>query len=269
MPRLVPELDVRDLNASLAFYCELLGFTLVFTRSAERFAFLDREGVSVMLEEAAGPGRRFRTAPLERPYGRGINFQAAATDVDELFARVRTSGAAVLVTLEERWYDVDVVAPSGRFTRRGPMAAGNRQFVVADPDGYLWRFFSDLGLRARGGDTAATDYYGAEPRGSCSCWIDPSPKTSPAKSRATVAPLGFRNVNSVNSGVLKLPLDLRKCRERATRIELAFSAWEIDRSILWRTRRNCFGWSEGVYELCRTPPDGGECGINVGSNPAP
>ena len=29
----------------------------------------------------------------------------------------------------------------------GPTEAGNRQFVVADPDGYLWRPFRDLGVR--------------------------------------------------------------------------------------------------------------------------
>jgi hypothetical protein len=49
--------------------------------------------------------------------------------------------------MEERWYDVDVLAPSGRWDSPGPTAAGNRQFVIADPDGYLWRFFSSLGTR--------------------------------------------------------------------------------------------------------------------------
>jgi hypothetical protein len=49
--------------------------------------------------------------------------------------------------MEERWYDVDVLAPSGRWDSTGPIAAGNRQFVIADPDGYLWRFFSSLGTR--------------------------------------------------------------------------------------------------------------------------
>jgi len=55
VPRLVPELDVSDLDASLAFYRELLGFTLVFSRAAERFAYLDREGVNVMPSDSRGP----------------------------------------------------------------------------------------------------------------------------------------------------------------------------------------------------------------------
>lgn len=37
--------------------------------------------------------------------------------------------------MEERWYRVN------------EQETGNRQFVVADPDGYLLRFFEDLGLR--------------------------------------------------------------------------------------------------------------------------
>jgi uncharacterized glyoxalase superfamily protein PhnB len=102
-----------------------------------------------MLQEAAGPGRRFRTAPLEQPYGRGINFQAAADDVAELYERVTSAGVEPLIALEQRWYDVDVEVPCGRWTVSGPAQAGNEQFVVTDPDGYLWRFFRDLGIRSR------------------------------------------------------------------------------------------------------------------------
>lgn len=68
---LVPELDVSDLDASLAFYRDVLGFDVLYQRSEARFAYLQRDGAELMLEEAAGPGRRFRTAPLEPPFGRG------------------------------------------------------------------------------------------------------------------------------------------------------------------------------------------------------
>ena len=46
---------------------------LIGLKSGSRF--IDLAGIHLMLEEAAGPGRRFRTAPLEYPYGRGANFQ--------------------------------------------------------------------------------------------------------------------------------------------------------------------------------------------------
>lgn len=145
---LVPELDVADLSVSLGFYTGLLGFTVAFERRAERFAYLTLDGSELMLQEAAGPGRRFRTAPLERPFGRGASFQLAVADVDAVYGRVMASGYVPVVAMEERWYQVDVVHPGGRWTSVGPAEAGNRQFVVADPDGYLWRPFTDLGTRS-------------------------------------------------------------------------------------------------------------------------
>ena len=135
MSRLIPELDVSDLDRSLAFYVDVIGFKVLYARPEERFAFLDLAGALLMLEEAAGPGRRFRTAALERPYGRGVNFQIETANVDALHERVRKAGIEIAIAIEELWY------------RRDEVELGNRQFVVADPDGYLLRFFSDLGQR--------------------------------------------------------------------------------------------------------------------------
>jgi catechol 2,3-dioxygenase-like lactoylglutathione lyase family enzyme len=135
VPRLVPELDVASLQRSLAFYVDVLGFTLVFQRPEEKFARLAREGAELMLEEAAGPGRRFRIASLEYPFGRGINLQIEVDDVEVLHARVAAAGTTFAVALEDRWY------------RRDAKEYGKRQFVIADPDGYLLCFFSSLGTR--------------------------------------------------------------------------------------------------------------------------
>lgn len=145
---LVPELDVVDLPSAMEFYVELLGFRVLFEREAERFAYLALGAAELMLQEAAGPGRRFRTASLERPFGRGANYQLAVADVDVVYERVLGAGYEPLIAIEERWYRVDVVAAGGRWTATGPTEAGNRQFVVADPDGYLWRPFTDLGVRS-------------------------------------------------------------------------------------------------------------------------
>jgi hypothetical protein len=41
----------------------------------------------------------------------------------------------VFMEIEEAWY------------RRKDVEVGNRQFLVQDPDGYLLRFFQDLGTR--------------------------------------------------------------------------------------------------------------------------
>ena len=144
---LVPELDVTALATSLRFYAEVLEFRILFERSAERFAYLERNGVELMIQEAAGPGRRFRTAPLELPCGRGVNFQLRVEDVDAVHARAVEAGIDIVVPMEERWYRVDVAEVGGRWQMRGLTEVSNRQFVVANPDGYLWRPFRDLGVR--------------------------------------------------------------------------------------------------------------------------
>jgi uncharacterized glyoxalase superfamily protein PhnB len=144
---LVPELDVTAVAISLPFYTEVLEFRMLFERSAERFAYLERDGVELMIQEAAGSGRRFRTAPLELPYGCGVNFQLQVEDVDAVHARAVQADVNIVVPIEERWYRVDVAEISGRWQVKGPSEAGSRQFVLADPDGYLWRPFRVLGMR--------------------------------------------------------------------------------------------------------------------------
>jgi len=137
-PPVVPELDVADLAGSVSFYNykDALGFSVRFERPEERFAYLTRGPVHLMLEQADGPGRRYRIAPLEYPFGRGMNLQIQVPDVDHLHAQALSAGATICIPLEERWY------------RQGHEEAGNRQFVVIDPDGYLLRFFSSLGRRS-------------------------------------------------------------------------------------------------------------------------
>jgi len=63
---LVPEFDVRDLDTSLRFYVGVIGFAVIVERASERFAYLGVDGAELMLQDASGRGRRFRTAPLPR-----------------------------------------------------------------------------------------------------------------------------------------------------------------------------------------------------------
>jgi catechol 2,3-dioxygenase-like lactoylglutathione lyase family enzyme len=142
VPPIVPELDVADLSRSVSFYVDVLGFRVRIERPEERFAYLTRGPVHLMLEQADGPGRRFRTAPLEYPFGRGMNLQIEVPDVDQLHTRAVRAGAAIHIPLEKRWY------------RRGGEETGLRQFVVVDPDGYLLRFFTSLGRRLSAQGTA-------------------------------------------------------------------------------------------------------------------
>lgn len=97
-------------------------------RPEEAFAYLTLGDAHLMLQQADGPGRRFRTAPLEQPFGRGINLQILVADIEALWASVRNTDLDIVIPLEDRRYrqnddDIDVA-----------------QFVVADRDGYLLRF---------------------------------------------------------------------------------------------------------------------------------
>jgi catechol 2,3-dioxygenase-like lactoylglutathione lyase family enzyme len=136
--RLVPELYCSDFGRSLRFYVDVAGFEVCYQRVEDRFAFLERDGAQLMIEQATDSARTWLAAPLQHPFGRGINLQIAVDDVDVLHAACVAAGARVLVPMEEKWY------------RRDDELLGNRQFVVLDPDGYLLRFFRDLGRRPAG-----------------------------------------------------------------------------------------------------------------------
>ena len=51
---------------------------VAYERPEDGFLYLDHTGRQIMLEQIM-PGRRWVTAPLERPFGRGINFQIRST----------------------------------------------------------------------------------------------------------------------------------------------------------------------------------------------
>ena len=133
LAKLVPELHCSDIEASLRFYTQVLGFSILFSRPEERFAYLEREDAQVMIEQPVD--RTFVAGELERPYGRGMSLQIEVSQVAELYAAVQLAGAPIQLSIEEKWY------------RANERLLGNRQFVVMDPDGYLLRFFEDLGER--------------------------------------------------------------------------------------------------------------------------
>lgn len=134
---LVPELTVSDYAASVAFYRDLLGFSVRYERPEEGFGFLELGAAQVMLDQA-DKGRTFAVdgAVLDKPFGRGVNFQIEVEAVSPMLARLAEADVALYLPLEDKWYRAD------------DMERGNRQFAVADPDGYLLRFFEDLGHRS-------------------------------------------------------------------------------------------------------------------------
>lgn len=79
---MTPELMCSNIKTSLNFYVDVLGFTIQYQREEEGFAMLERQGSRLMLDEIIpGSKRSWISAPLEKPFGRGINFQIDTTDV--------------------------------------------------------------------------------------------------------------------------------------------------------------------------------------------
>ncbi len=137
---LTPELCCSNLKSSLSFYIETLGFKIQYERPEEGFAMIERQGSRIMLDEIvdtsnATSKRTWISAPMEPPFGRGINLEIRTKNVDELYDRCNLLGANIFLPIEDKWYRV------------GNMEMGNRQFIVLDPDGYMLRFAQNLGKR--------------------------------------------------------------------------------------------------------------------------
>jgi hypothetical protein len=130
--KLIPELSVSDLMLSLKFYLNL-GFKVEYERKENKFALLSLEGSQIMIQEINGI---WETGKLERPFGRGINFQIKVADTTSLLKSLKENSIELFQEIKENWY------------RQGDLLLGNREFLVQDPDGYLLRFIKDLGSKS-------------------------------------------------------------------------------------------------------------------------
>lgn len=134
--KLVPELLVEDYQASKAFYRDIFGFSLRFERPEDRFGYFDLEGAQLMLLQA--PGAAVCGLHRRGPNGKGIHFQVELQSIAGLLARLRAAAIDLSTAVSESWYRVDGIEH------------GQREFFVADPDGYLFRFYQYLGERPSG-----------------------------------------------------------------------------------------------------------------------
>eukprot|EP00752_Nemacystus_decipiens_P017166 g15380.t1 len=102
--RLVPELWCSDFPASLAFYTERLEFEIAQRRGDDPHAYLDFRGAQIMLAHwtIEGDFEPWYPEPLERPFGRGINFQFMIDDVQGLRDRIVGRGVAPFRDLPSR-----------------------------------------------------------------------------------------------------------------------------------------------------------------------
>ena len=129
--KLIPEMTVSNLEASLEFY-KTAGFKIEYERPENKFVFISIGEIQFMLQEDSGSSK-WDLAPLYYPYGNGINFQLEVDNVDKIYNDLKENGYKIAFEMEENWY------------RQDDKLLGNKEFLVQDPDGYLLRFSEDLG----------------------------------------------------------------------------------------------------------------------------
>jgi catechol 2,3-dioxygenase-like lactoylglutathione lyase family enzyme len=128
-PALVPELLITELGATLDFWVTLCGFTVLYGRPKEGFAYVALGTAHVMLEQI-GVGRNWIPDVLEKPLGRGVNFEITVPSIAPLVERLASAGWPLFMAPERKTYHT------------GDGAVTVSQFLVQDPDGYLLRFSS-------------------------------------------------------------------------------------------------------------------------------
>lgn len=140
---LVPELFVADLQTSLDFWCGLLGFSVAYDRPEIGFSYLQLGRSQIMLAQIDESDTSWHTGKLERPLGRGVNFQIEVDSLEPAVGRLIAAGWPLFQAVEEKWYEA------------GDLERGQRQFLVQDPDGYLVRLIEQIGLRSTSIDRSA------------------------------------------------------------------------------------------------------------------
>ncbi len=112
-----PNLVVRDLDKSLAFYRDVLGFALKTTvpdAAPYVFAWLERGGVTVFLND-------LKTVEHDNPAaakpGASVTLFITVEGIDELFETVKGQAPVVMQPVDQFY--------------------GMREFAVTDPDGIV------------------------------------------------------------------------------------------------------------------------------------
>ena len=129
--KIIPELSVTNLEKSIEFY-KTAGFKIEYERPENKFVFLSLGEIQFMLQEITDSDK-WDVAPLKYPFGNGINFQLEVNNLNEIYNNFKNNIYKITFDIEENWY------------RQGNKLLGNKEFLIQDPDGYLLRFFEDLG----------------------------------------------------------------------------------------------------------------------------
>ncbi len=117
-----PNLIVRDITKSTAFYRDVLGFSIKTTVPDQApfvFVWLERDGVPVFLNTVEAAAEDYPDAGTRQPGGTAALF-FTVSEVDSLHGQVAPH-ATVVLPLKTQFY-------------------GMREFAVLDPDGHILTF---------------------------------------------------------------------------------------------------------------------------------
>jgi lactoylglutathione lyase len=119
LKKLTPNLIVSNVEQSLAFYCDVLGFTRTATvpeQSPYVFAAVQSGAVEVFLN-ALGPAVEEYPALANKPLGGTLTLYIEVSGVAQLYDALKTK-VKIQMPLEKKWYGVT-------------------EFAFEDPDGYV------------------------------------------------------------------------------------------------------------------------------------
>ena len=130
---LVPELVVANYERSRAFYVDAFGFSVRFERPENKFGYFDLGAAQIMLLQD-------RNRPIDQmhragPKGKGLHFQVEVPSISGILERLNKACVPLASEVVESWY------------RQDALLHGQKEFFVADPDGYLYRFCEYIGER--------------------------------------------------------------------------------------------------------------------------
>jgi hypothetical protein len=136
---MVTELHVTELGASLAFWRDIIGFEIAFSRQEEKFVYLEHpQGQQMMLCQRHG---RFETGSMQYPLGQGAMFQIYFEDIGPILIKLAARNWPLYLGPREIW------------RRTGDRESGQQEVFVQDPDGYLLMLAHSIGERSLADDS--------------------------------------------------------------------------------------------------------------------
>lgn len=118
---ITPNLIVKDMEKSLHFYRDVLGFAVSQTvpdKAPFVFAWMKRDDANLFLNQQMPP-QPGQTDPMAgRPVGGTLSMYMVLEGIDDLLKIVEQAGVKPAIALHKEFY-------------------GMKEFAVLDPDGYL------------------------------------------------------------------------------------------------------------------------------------